>query len=51
MSRLQGKQETLGKQLKKLQDSSASDDYCSKVPEEVRTQNSEKVSCLSFTQY
>ncbi|XP_041371023.1 valine--tRNA ligase-like [Gigantopelta aegis] len=48
ISKLQGKQETLGKQLKKLQDTSTSDDYCSKVPEDIRNQNSEKMDQLSI---
>lgn len=44
VTKLEGKKDTLGKQLKKLQDASTVTDYQTKVPEEVRTQNSEKVS-------
>lgn len=44
VTKLEGKKDTLGKQLKKLQDASTVPDYQTKVPEEVRTQNSEKVS-------
>ncbi|PVD22509.1 hypothetical protein C0Q70_18323 [Pomacea canaliculata] len=48
VTKLEGKKDTLGKQLKKLQDASTVPDYQTKVPEEVRTQNSEKMNQLSI---
>ncbi|XP_076436841.1 valine--tRNA ligase-like [Babylonia areolata] len=47
VGKLQTKKETLNKQLKKLQDAAATPTYLTKVPEDVRTQNSEKMNQLS----
>ncbi|XP_046370269.2 valine--tRNA ligase-like [Haliotis rufescens] len=44
--KLEGKKETLGKSLKKLEDATAKPDYSDKVPQDVRNQNTEKVSQL-----
>lgn len=44
IGKLNGKKERLSGQLQKLKDASAKDDYTTKVPEEVRQQNSQKVS-------
>ena len=43
MTKLEAKKDTLGKQLKKLQDAAAVPTYETKVPEEVRNKNAEKV--------
>ena len=44
VGKLESKKETLGKQLKKLQDAAAVPTYHTKVPEDVRNQNTEKVT-------
>jgi hypothetical protein len=53
MEKLEGKKDTLGKQLKKLQDTAAMPTYTDKVPEDVRSQNQEKVRtkhiCIEIT--
>lgn len=46
--KLDSKKDALGKQLKKLQDAAAIESYESKVPEEIRNQNSEKVNGKMF---
>lgn len=47
MEKLEGKKDTLGKQLKKLQEAAAAPTYTEKVPEEVRIKNQEKMTQLS----
>ncbi|KAK7094600.1 valine--tRNA ligase-like [Littorina saxatilis] len=47
ISKLETKKDSLGKQLKKLQDAAAVPTYETKVPEEVRSQNAEKMHHLS----
>lgn len=46
ISKLETKQKMLNGQLKKLNDAASTPDYDTKVPEKVRTQNSEKMSQL-----
>ncbi|ESP01745.1 hypothetical protein LOTGIDRAFT_176433, partial [Lottia gigantea] len=46
ISKLEGKKDTLGKQLIKLKDSTKKSDYSSKVPEDVRKQNTDKMNEL-----
>ena len=43
MAKLSDKKSKLSNQLKKLQEAAAKPDYVTKVPENVRTQNAEKV--------
>ena len=43
ITKLESNKDTLGKQLKKLQDAAAVPTYETKVPEEVRNKNAEKV--------
>ncbi|XP_046570599.1 valine--tRNA ligase-like [Haliotis rubra] len=45
--KLEGKKETLGKSLKKLEDAAAKPDYSDKVPLDVRNQNTDKMSQLT----
>lgn len=47
VAKLDAKKDTLTKQLKKLQDAAAVPTYLTKVPEDVRNQNTEKMSQLS----
>ena len=44
ISKLNGKKDRLAGQLQKLKDAASKEDYTTKVPEEVRQQNSQKVS-------
>lgn len=48
ISRLDGKKDRLGSQLKKLTDTSSMADYSNKVPDDVRKQNSDKVGKIVF---
>ncbi|XP_052095273.1 valine--tRNA ligase-like [Mytilus californianus] len=44
ISKLNGKKDTLSGQLQKLKDTTAKEDYTTKVPEDVRQKNSQKMS-------
>lgn len=44
ISKLNGKKDTLSGQLQKLKDTTAKEDYTTKVPEDVQQKNSQKVN-------
>ena len=46
IGKLNGKKDRLSGQLQKLQDAAAKEDYTTKVPEDVRQQNSQKVTSI-----